>query len=257
MKTNAQKKKPKVIVIIPAYNCAPQIKRVLAGFDKKLLSRVAEVIVVNNRSSDNTVSEAKKAINNIDSTKLRVCTNIENVSLGGSHKVGFYYGKSVKADYVAILHGDDQASTNELNILLDEIIKNPSLDAVLGSRFMKESILKGYSWKRIMGNKVLNFIYTIVMLRKTYDLGSGLNIFKLSALESNEIINFDNINWHHFDHMIYQFYLILYHNFTILNITDLINWNHSLEGYNTSDINILYKLKNNKYGFSWIDPYMI
>ena len=205
MKTNAQKKKPKVIVIIPAYNCAPQIKRVLAGFDKKLLSRVAEVIVVNNRSSDNTVSEAKKAINNIDSTKLRVCTNIENVSLGGSHKVGFYYGKSVKADYVAILHGDDQASTNELNILLDEIIKNPSLDAVLGSRFMKESILKGYSWKRIMGNKVLNFIYTIVILRKTYDLGSGLNIFKLSALESNEIINFGDDLGFNFDLLLYLY----------------------------------------------------
>ena len=118
-------------------------------------------------------------------------------------------------------------------------------------------------------NKIINIIKNSCSLFKNNinDLGkitnnftlyswwSDLPVYKRSHLkEFFKIINFDNINWHHFDHMIYQFYLILYHNFTILNITDLINWNHSLEGYNTSDINILYKLKNNKYGFSWIDP---
>ncbi len=131
--------KPKVIVTIPSYNCAPQIPRVLKGFDEKLLARVHEVIVVNNHSTDNTVTAALKAAKKIGSKKIKVCTNKENVSLGGSHKVGFFYGNSVGADYIAILHGDDQASTNELHNMLDAVESDPSLDAVLGSRFMKGS----------------------------------------------------------------------------------------------------------------------
>ena len=122
----------KIIVVIPTYNCAPQISRVLKGFDKKLLDRVDEVLVVNNRSRDNTVEEALKAVKKIGSKKIKVVTNKENVSLGGTHKVGFLYGKKVGADYVAILHGDDQAETSELNMLLEIVDKDPRIDAVLG-----------------------------------------------------------------------------------------------------------------------------
>jgi len=195
----------KIIVIIPSYNCAPQIPRVLSGFDKNLLSRLAEVIVVNNQSTDDTVSAALKAAKKIGSKKIRVCTNKENVSLGGSHKVGFFYGKNTNADYVAILHGDDQAETKELNNLIDIIEKNPEADAVLGSRFMKGSHLKGYSWQRIAGNRVLNALYSIVMFRKTKDLGSGLNIFKLSALKEKDFINFGDDLGFNFDLLLYLY----------------------------------------------------
>lgn len=195
----------KVIVVIPAYKCAPQISRVLTGFDKKLLNRVDEVLVVNNQSPDNTVEEALKAAKKIGSSKIKVCTNIENVSLGGTHKVGFYYGKKVGADYVAILHGDDQAETKELNNLLDIVDSDLSVDAVLGSRFMKASDLRGYSWQRIAGNRVLNMFYSILMLRSTKDLGSGLNIFKLSALDEKDFINFGDDLGFNFDMLLYLY----------------------------------------------------
>lgn len=195
----------KVIVVIPAYRCAPQISRVLKGFDKKLLERVTEVLVVNNQSPDDTVGEALKAAKKIGSKKIKVCTNKENVSLGGTHKVGFFYGKKTGADYVAILHGDDQAETKELNNLLDIIDSDSSVDAVLGSRFMKGSDLRGYSWQRIAGNRVLNAFYSILMLRPTKDLGSGLNIFKLSALKERDFINFGDDLGFNFDMLLYLY----------------------------------------------------
>jgi hypothetical protein len=67
-------------------------------------------------------------------------------------------------------------------------------------------------------------------------------------------IDYSNINWSHFDHLIYLNYLILYHKFRILNITPILNWEHSLESYFTEDINMLDTLKDNKYGFSWATP---
>ncbi len=195
----------KIIVAIPSYNCAPQIPRVLAGFDKALLDRVSEVLVINNQSPDDTVKEALKAARKNGSPKIKVVTNDENVSLGGTHKVAFLYGKKVGADYVAILHGDDQATTQELNTLISIAEAAPDVDAVLGSRFMKGSKLSGYSASRIRGNKILNLAYTIVMGRKTKDLGSGLNMFKLSALDEDQFINFGDDLGFNFDLLLYLY----------------------------------------------------
>ncbi len=150
----------KVLVAIPSYNCAPQIGRVLAGFDDKLLGRVSEVIVIDDRGKDDTGGAAVAALEKLpfDHSKIKVVRNDVNLGLGGSHKMAFLYGERMGADYVAILHGDDQAKAPELNLLLDAAEADPEVGAVLGSRFMKGSTLKGYAWERIMGNRVFNLI---------------------------------------------------------------------------------------------------
>jgi hypothetical protein len=66
------------------------------------------------------------------------------------------------------------------------------------------------------------------------------------------MINYDNIVFTHFDHIIYQYYLILYHGFEIINTTPITDLRHSLECLFTTDINILNKLLDINYGFSYI-----
>jgi glycosyltransferase involved in cell wall biosynthesis len=194
----------KVLVAIPSYNCAPQIGRVLAGFDEKLLERVAEVIVIDDRGKDDTGAAALAALEQLpfDHSKIKVVQNDMNLGLGGSHKMAFLYGERLGADYVAILHGDDQAKAQELNKLLDVAEKDPEVGAVLGSRFMKGSILKGYAWERIMGNRVFNLMYTVLTGHHTLDLGSGLNLFRLKDLADHRYLGFD-------DRMTFNFDLLL------------------------------------------------
>lgn len=182
--------KPKILVAIPAYNCAKQIPRVLAGFNKKLLDRVEKVIVIDNGSTDGMADEAKKAIKRLGTTKIEVWRNKDNYNLGGTHKVAFLAGEKMGVDYVAILHGDDQAKTSELNNLIDVAEQQPDLGAILGCRFMKGSVVTGYSWQRIWGNRAINVAYSIVAMRPSKDLGSGLNLFKLSDLADHHYLGF-------------------------------------------------------------------
>lgn len=182
----------KIVVVIPTYNCEKQIGRVIDGFDKKLLQRLEKIIVVDNGSGDDTVNAAKKAIKRLRSSKFEIWQNTNNYNLGGTHKVAFLAGEKMKMDYLAILHGDDQAKTNELNRLIDTAIQNPDAGAILGTRFMSGSKLIGYDWKRIYGNRAINILYSIVSLRPCKDLGSGLNLFKLKELSDHRYLGFSD-----------------------------------------------------------------
>jgi len=185
--------KPSILVAIPAYNCEKQIGRVLEGFDKKLLDRVDRVIVIDDRGGDNTAEAAQKVIDKRKlGDKVRVVQNVKNLGLGGSHKMAFLYSEKMGVDYVAILHGDDQAKTQELHNLIDLAEKDPELGAILGCRFMKGATLKGYSWERIWGNRAINLAYSMVVMRSSRDLGSGLNLFRLKDLKDHRYLGFDS-----------------------------------------------------------------
>ena len=51
----------RILVFIPAYNCAPQIGRVLAQFDAVPAGRFAEILVLDNGSKDGTQQAALAA----------------------------------------------------------------------------------------------------------------------------------------------------------------------------------------------------
>jgi len=196
----------KFIVAIPVYNCEKQISRVINQLTPNILKSIDKVIIINNQSKDNSVKVALETINKKrHNSKIEVFSNDENYNLGGSHKVAFLFGEKERADYVAILHGDDQAKASELLKMIKVAQYEEYPDAVLGSRFMHESSLRGYSLTRITGNKALNLIFTLVTFRKTKDLGSGLNLFKLSSLENHAYLGFEDSMTFNIDILLYYY----------------------------------------------------
>ncbi len=187
----------KILVAIPSYRCANQIGRVLSEFDNELLQLVDEIAIFDNRSPDDTLNAACTAAQNLNSTikkdaLVKVFENNQNYGLGGTHKTAFLYAEANGFDYVAILHGDNQAYSPELKNLILTAKANPDVDAVLGARFMPGSRRLGYSTIRTWGNFALNALYTVVSGRLTFDLGSGLNLFKVSPLKDHNFLRFSN-----------------------------------------------------------------
>jgi glycosyltransferase involved in cell wall biosynthesis len=182
--------KPKVLIAIPAYRCAPQITRVLDEIDDKLAGRVDEIAIIDNGSPDDTVKAALDYKKTGRLKQLHVYKNKDNYNLGGTHKVAFLRAQSLGMTHVIILHGDNQAKSDEANLLLDYAEQHPDQQTVLGSRFSKGSKLIGYDWKRIAGNRVLNIIYTVFTGKNCQDLGSGLNLFALRDLDQKTYLEF-------------------------------------------------------------------
>jgi glycosyltransferase involved in cell wall biosynthesis len=177
-------KDPKILVFIPAYRCEKQITRVIDQIGEQLQKHIDTVMVVNNRSPDSTLQSAIDAgKENLTLCNFIAWTNDNNYGLGGSHKAAFGYALDNNFDYLIVLHGDDQADIRDFISLLDNK-SYTNYDCVLGARFMPTSKLVGYSWFRTLGNRVYNLIFSLVARRRIYDLGSGLNMYRLSAFKS-------------------------------------------------------------------------
>ena len=186
--------KDKILLFIPMYNCAPQIVRVLNQLSDEVCSSFAEIIIVNNRSTDDGENAVRTYLK--DHTipiPVRLLRNNDNYGLGGSHKVAFRYAVSHGFDYVVVFHGDDQGEIRDILPFLKRRIYR-KYDCLLGARFMKGSRLKGYSLFRTVGNVVYNILFSIVCGFPVYDLGSGLNMYSSEILKDQFYLKYkDNL----------------------------------------------------------------
>jgi glycosyltransferase involved in cell wall biosynthesis len=195
--------KQKILIFIPMYNCEKQISRVLKkiedlGEKQKIFT---EVIIVDNRSKDNSINVAREACKKL-MISAKVLKNRENRGLGGSHKVAFNYALENNFDYVIVLHGDDQGDIKDIVPYIDNK-EYEKYDSFLGSRFEKESKLINYSKFRIIGNLIFNTFISCMIHKKITDLGSGLNMYKTEYLKNKFFMYYPN-------NLTFNVYMLLY-----------------------------------------------
>lgn len=170
----------RILLFIPCFNCAAQIGRVIAQSGDLPDGPIAEVLVLDNGSTDGTLARAEEAVVRRIGPPITVARNRRNHHLGGSHKAAFAYAVRGGFSHVLVLHGDDQARLSDIAPLL-AAGEHRRHDACLGARFAPGARLKGYSRLRTVGNRAFNTIFSVVARHRILDLGSGLNIFARSA----------------------------------------------------------------------------
>lgn len=192
----------RILVFVPMYNCAPQITRVLQSFENASnATPFAGLICVDNRSTDDTQHAARTALPKIAVPNWALLENVENYGLGGSHKVAIRYGLENGYSHLVVLHGDDQGSVTDILPLIAQGVHR-QVDCLLGARFMKGSRLVGYSWLRTAANEVFNRIFSLAAKQRLFDLGSGLNMYRLSIFR-------DGFHHRFADDLTFNYYMIL------------------------------------------------
>jgi dolichol-phosphate mannosyltransferase len=192
----------RMLVFVPMYNCAAQIPRVIAQFDDpSVRAWVDAVLCVDNRSTDGTVEAARTALEACEVPTRVLLRNDDNYGLGGSHKVAIDFAQRHGFDAIIVLHGDDQGSITDLVGPLEAGLHEDA-DFLMGARFMPGSRLSGYSALRTAANRVFNLIFSAVSGQRLYDLGSGLNLMRVSAFE-------DGFHQRFADNLTFNYFLIL------------------------------------------------
>jgi dolichol-phosphate mannosyltransferase len=177
----------RILLFIPCYNCAPQIGRVLGQLRNVDPAVFDEVLVLDNRSTDDTVERASRGAAALSGHRVTIARNRQNYSLGGSHKAAFAHAIRNGLSHVIVLHGDDQARLADLLPLI-EAGGHRQHDALLGARFARGAQLDGYSLTRILGNRAFNLLLSMISGARVSDLGSGLNLFGRAVFEDPAVL---------------------------------------------------------------------
>ncbi|RKX44277.1 MAG: glycosyltransferase family 2 protein [Thermotogae bacterium] len=159
----------RISVIIPAYNEAKRIGKVLS----KIPEFVDEVIVVDDGSEDNTSEVAK----NHGAEVIRI---EENQGKGAAMREGI---KKVSGDIVIFMDADGQHNPEEIEKLVSPILKGEA-DFVIGSRLIKTQ------GKRPLIRKISNFLSTSLIKIKlgidVKDTQSGFRAIRRELLPEIE-----------------------------------------------------------------------
>jgi len=153
---------PKISVIIPAYNESESIGVLVSNV--RSIYRDAEVIVINDGSSDNTAGVAKDA-------GAKVFSHPYNIGNGAAIKSGI---RVATGEVLIFLDADGQHDPQDIEKLIDYI---PEFDMVVGARSVGDQASLG----RALGNKVYNWFASYVAKFSIKDLTSGFRAVKTNV----------------------------------------------------------------------------
>lgn len=168
----------KILIVVPAFNEEENIGGVIA--DVRRVVSFADVLVVNDGSSDATATIAKQA-------GARVVSLPTNLGYGVALQTGFKYALRRGYDYVVQMDADGQHEVTCVVDLIDEI-RRGTADVVLGSRFLGASGFNP-SFARRLGILLFRRIVSLVSGEQISDPTSGFQalnrqVLKLYATEA-------------------------------------------------------------------------
>ncbi len=154
--------KSKISVIIPAYNEETGIESTLDGLLKSVGSKIWEIIVVNDGSTDGSREKLEKF------ESITVIDHPYNKGYGAAIKTGI---RNASGDIIVLFDADGQHNPSHIPGLLEKL---PEYDMVIGER-TKDS---KQDWLRKPGKFVLKLVANMLTEQKITDLNSGLRAVK-------------------------------------------------------------------------------
>ncbi len=168
------KRSKKVIVVMPAYNAAKTLERTLDDIPRDW---VDEIILVDDRSRDDTVEIAKKL-------GLRVFVHSENRGYGGNQKTCYTEALKLGGDIMIMVHPDHQYDPRVIPQLVMPLLYE-ECDAVFGSRMLGGRPLEGGmpKWK-YLANIFLTALENATFYMYLTEYHSGLRAYSRRYLET-------------------------------------------------------------------------
>lgn len=166
----------KVCVLIPTYNNAKTLERVLG----EVRHYTTDILVVNDGSSDETADILAKY------TDIEVLTFDKNRGKGKALRQGFEKALAMGYKYALTIDSDGQHFAHDIPVFARELQKSETPVLLIGSRDMTH---KDVPKKSSFGHKFSNFWFWFETGVKLTDTQSGYRLYPLEKLSKNYVTN--------------------------------------------------------------------
>lgn len=162
-----------ITIVLPAYNAEKTLEQTYREIPFDI---VDNVILVDDRSRDNTIHKAKEL--GIE----HVILHSENKGYGGNQKTCYDKALELNSDIVVMLHPDYQYTPKLIHSMC-YLISNGLYEVVLGSRILGKGALKGgMPLYKYIANRFLTFTQNLLMDQKLSEYHTGYRAFSGNVL---------------------------------------------------------------------------
>lgn len=167
-----------IMVLIPAYNEADNLKVLLEKIPKLIAGKPVGVLVVDDGSSDETYNVA------IEKGCFAV-KNIINRGQGAASRLGYDLLCNKKVEIVVTMDADNQHRPEDIESLVAPINEG-NADFVMGSRILGNH--SGNDFVRTIGIHILTRIINFVTGARLTDCSSGFKAFKVRKIHTMNLM---------------------------------------------------------------------
>ncbi len=173
----------KIGVLVVAYNAESTLRWVLDRIPPDLRVGLAEVLVMDDHSSDSTFDVAHGYVASGTDIPLTIIRHDHNLGYGGNQKAGYRYAIDHGWDVVVLLHGDGQYAPEKMADLLAPIVDGDA-DAVFGSRMLDPggALRGGMPRYKYVGNRILTTAQNAITGARLSEWHSGYRAYRVAAL---------------------------------------------------------------------------
>lgn len=174
---------PKIGIVVVAYNAASTLAATLDRIPAELLPRIAEIIISDDASHDETFDHAMRWGAQAHSTKTTIVRHTKNLGYGGNQKAAYRLAIEHGLDIIVLLHGDGQYAPERLPDMVAPF-EQGSPAAVFGSRMMDKGAAKagGMPMYKRLGNRVLTRFENKVLGTELTEFHSGYRAYDARVL---------------------------------------------------------------------------
>ncbi len=175
----------KVAIFIVAFQAERFIESVLNRIPAQLRDLFAEILVIDDSSSDLTFETASSAGERLGLKNLTVLRTPYNRGYGGNQKLGYLHAIKQGFDYVVLLHGDGQYAPEYLPQIVS-VLGQDEPDALIASRMInrRDALRGGMPFYKWLGNQVLTSVENRMLGSRLSEFHSGYRAYKVEALSS-------------------------------------------------------------------------
>lgn len=162
-------------IIIPVKNEELLIKDSINYLLKEIKNIKFEIIIIDDFSDDGTAEIVERIKKDNDKVKF-----FRNSQEGLGPLIDLGITKS-EGDYICVMMADLSDDIQDLKTYYEKI-NNSELDAILGSRFIKNSKVFEYPIIKLLLNRIFNYLVKILFLSNYNDFTNAFKIYKKSSL---------------------------------------------------------------------------
>ena len=186
--------KDKILIFIITYKASFRVLDVIKKIPFKYLkNRNYKILISDDDSRDNTIEFIKK-IKKKYSNQVIVNFNRSNMGYGKNIKKCINYAYKNNFSYAVMIHGDNQYDPKYSSIMIENLIRNKNLCALVGSRMTKK--MRALSGKmpfyKFIGNIFLTWTFNLLYGTNFTDCHTGYWAYNLKMIDKKTFKNLDN-----------------------------------------------------------------